>query len=443
MKLSVRLILAIATLTALGSAPVRAAELTLDDCIDLALKNRAAIIAARGQEQVSKATERAALGAFLPNVSASYDYTKEDQRHRTVQGLDSTGASVTQDLPNLKFTNKQTNIGGSLNFTLPDVWFSYIASRVDHESSRLDVIASEQDMILAVKTAYYSYLAAVQNVSVADETVKRSEEQLKLIQSKYDLGSAALSDVLKQKVQYGNDRLTQLQAQNSVANARASLAFTIGLDPRQDTQFATSYLPRTYEGTMDDAINFGLSHRPSLLSQEKSLQSSKYRLNSSLSGYFPKVTPFASYGYSRSTGVNPATYSARTTSQQTLTYGFGLSLNIFDGFAREQRVSQAKMTRNNASAQLADLRNQVASDIKTSYLNIQALKEQKKVTDETVASASEDLKITQEKYTLGAATILDLLNAQVSLKQAEQSQIQAGFDLNLAVSRLENAMGKM
>ncbi len=443
MKLAVRAIAILLLCATLAGAAAMAAPLSLDDCIKLALKNRAAIIAARGTENLAAASERAALGAFLPSVSASYDYTKYDIRHRKLEGPDSLGNQVQVTQPDLKYTDKATNIGGSWGITIPDVWFSYIASRADHESARLDVIASEQDMILAVKSAYYSYLAAVQNVTVQEDAVKRSEEQLKLIQSKYDLGSAALSDVLKQKVQYGNDRLSLLSAQNAVTTAEATLAYTIGLDPRQEQQFDTTYTTREYDGTLDDAISFGLDHRPSLLSLEKSLTASKDRLNLAYSGYAPKVSPFASYGYSKNTTVSPATYSTRTQSSNTLSYGVGLSWNIFDGFSREQKVTSAKIQRNNTMAQLVDARNKVASDIKTAYLDIQKLKEQKNVSNENVAATTEDLKITQEKYNLGAATILDLLTSQVSLKQAQVSLIQADFDLNVAISQLENAMGKM
>jgi len=94
-------------------------------------------------------------------------------------------------------------------------------------------------------------------------------------------------------------------------------------------------------------------------------------------------------------------------------------------------------------ASLADTKNLVISEVKTAYLEIEQYKEKKSVAEENVDAAEEDLKITQEKYNLGAATILDLLDAQVSLKEAQVSVIQADFDLNLAVAKLENAMGKM
>jgi outer membrane protein TolC len=120
-----------------------------------------------------------------------------------------------------------------------------------------------------------------------------------------------------------------------------------------------------------------------------------------------------------------------------------LSWGIFDGFSREQQVTANRVSFNNARAAANDARNLTASEIKSAFFEIEQLREQKRVSQENVDAATEDLKITQEKYNLGAATILDLLNAQVSLKQAQVSLIQADFDLNLAVAKLENAMGKM
>jgi len=432
-----------------------AAELTLDDCIGLALKNRASIIASRNTEELAKVSQRAALGAFLPKVDASYRYTHNEisniKPDQLVYDVDDTLHlnPRLEPVPDRKSTTKALDVFGGVSFTLPDAWFSYAAARLEHESARLDVIASEQDLIYAVKQSFYLFLAAVQDASVQEEAVKRSDEQLKLIQSKFELGSAAKSDVLKQKVQFGNDRLTLLQAQNSVINANASLAYAIGLDPMQEHQFSTQYTVRQYDGSLADAVQFGLTHKPSLLSTEKSIKAANQSLMSAWSQYLPKLTPFASYGYGRLTGPNQSynpllsAGSQGTSSQNTLTYGLSLNLNIFDGFAREQRLKSAKIAKNNLQAGLADSRNLIASRIKTAYLNIEQLKQRQQVARDNVEAATEDLKITQEKYNLGAATILDLLNAQVSLKQAQVSQISADFDLNVAISSLENAMGKM
>lgn len=439
MTRSVTVIVGVLALALVLGAAAQAADLTLDNCIDLALKNRAAVIAARGSEDLAKAGKRAALGAFLPSISAAYQYDKSEFRNGTEKLVTDTGTFEWKDIES-DLTTKTTSFGADLGFTLPDHVISYAKAKVDRDAARLDVIGSEQDMIYAVKSTFYLYLAAVQNVTVLDETVKRSEEQLKLIQSKFELGSAAKSDVLKQKVQYGNDRLSLLRASNAVTSAAASLAYTVGLDPRQEWSFSREYIVRQYDGSLDDAITFGLAHEPTLLASEKGLKSADYGFTLARTGYLPKLSPSASYGYGKDVRKSSG---SQTNSGWTLGYGFTLSLNIFDGFAREKTVTAAKVARNNARARLADARNLIANDIKTAFLDIERLKEQKRVSDENVAAATEDLKITQEKYNLGAATILDLLVAQVSLKEAQVSSISADFNLNVAVAKLENAMGKM
>lgn len=420
-------------------AAAHAAVLTLDDAIDMALKNRASIIAARGSEELAKAGKRAALGAFLPRVSAAYDWNKTKNTNQKFAVRDSVSGELFEgEREDNTVTRKSMDFVGEISFTLPDAVFNYMAAKEDAIASHLDVISSEQDLILSVKTRYYGYLAAEQNIGVQEEAVKRSEEQLKLIQSRFELGSAAKSDVLKQRVQYGNDKLNLLQARNSVISTKAALSYTIGLDPTQEHQFSTEYIVREYTGSLDEAIQYGFAHSPDLLSQEQSIKSAKLRLTSAKTDYLPKLTPSLSYGYGKTWGEND-TWSSGT----ALTYGFNLSWNIFDGFARERSVTSSRVAFNNARAYAADARNLTASDIKSTYLEIEQLREQKKVSQENVDAATEDLKITQEKYNLGAATILDLLNAQVSLKQAQVSMIQADFDLNLSIARLENSMGKM
>ncbi len=413
---SFRLLIGVIGLTLVASVAAFAAELTLDDCINLALKNRQSIIRARGAEELAKMGKWSALGAFLPTVAASYDYdrTDVDGNVTSTRGGD-IGAAI-----------RVNNIVRSV--------LGVSSASSDLAAAKLDVIASEQDMIYAVKTAYYGYLADMQNVSVLEEAVKRSEEQLKLIQSKFDLGSASKSDVLKQKVQSGNDRLELLRAQNSVTNAKSELAYTIGVDPHGDWEFSSKYTIRTFEGTLDSAIAYGLSHRPSVLAIEKNLNSAKIGFLAAKTDYLPTLRVNASWDrVMPDQGANSTVKS----------YGYGATWTIFDGFNREQGYVAAKVARNNALAALAESRNRMISDVTATYLQINQLKEQKSVAEENVSAATEDLKITQEKYNLGAATILDLLDAQVSLKRAEVSRISADFDLNLAISKLELSMGKL
>jgi outer membrane protein len=467
------------SLLLLGLMMVQAANaaelLTLDDCIELALKNRASVIAAKGREQLAGANKKAALGAFLPRVDMSY--THRETRNRNVKSdsvgqipyvsyfldsvlvqdtisnnsfyvyganphVDSLTTTIFKDRPLDDQDRSNKSLEFSANMSIFDLsnWFDYAGAKVNQSKARLDVIGSEQDLIHAVKVSYYLFLAAVKNVEVQDQAVERSTEQLKLIQSKYDLGSASKSDVLKQKVQMGNDRLAQLSAQNDVNSGRASLAYTVGLDPNSDVGFSTEYTMREYSGTLEEALNYGLEHNPGLLSSELNVDINKQTVRSRKAKYLPTLVGFGSLSYSDGTQGDTATFNF---SSRSTTFGFQIKLNIFDGFAREYNLTRAKVNYNTARAQYADRRNFTSQSIKAKYLDIERLIEKQNVSQENVDAADEDLKITQEKYNLGAATILDLLDAQVSLKRAQVSLIEADFELNLAISNLENAMGKM
>lgn len=472
MKLAIAVLTLMVVLGSVTPTSVVAEELTLDDCIELALRTRYSIIAARGAEDIAKASQRAALGAFLPRVSASYSYSKsltrdatttQDVDYDSLVRADTVGFidiisgdtvysaipveyqpvhidSKEFDLLDQDGTGKTLSLDASLSVLDLSNYYNYAAAKADRARARLDVIGSEQDLIYSVKASYYALLAAAENAEVQVEAVKRSQEQLKLIQSRFDLGSASLSDVLKQRVQFGNDKLALLSAENLTVTSRANLAYTIGLDPASDVQFSTEYRTREFDGTLDEALAFGLEHQPRLLSAEKSADAARHSLHSSRTEYLPKLSAFAGLSKYSGTQGDTALYES---SRRSTSYGFRISWNIFDGFFRERNITSAAVAHNNARALLADTRNMVSRDIKTKYLDIQRLKEQRSVSMENVEAANEDLKITQEKYRLGAATILDLLDAQVSLKRAQVGLLSADFDLNLAVAGLENALGKM
>ena len=442
---------------------VMAEQLTLDDCIELALKNRSSIIRARGAEISAAAGARSALGAFLPQISASYSYSRGKETNiepsiyvdtafsgvidTFIIGNDTvfdhsyvpTGGAYFTPPDQDRGPSKNLSLGASMYFSVPQL-FDYSAAKANHAKSKLDIIASEQDLIYAVKVSYYAFLANAQNVATQEEAVKRAEEQLKLIESKFELGSAAKSDVLKQKVQYGNDRLALLRGQNAVTNARANLAYTVGLDPREEHEFSTTYSVREYDGSLEEAIGFGVDHNPTLLSQQKFIDGARHSVRSAKASYLPSVSGSFSLSKYNGTYSYPTVFERSSVSKDL---GLRVSWNIFDGFYREKRVSDAKVNYNNSRADFSDLRNRTVSDIKTGYSEIDQFKQQKSVSQENVAAADEDLNITQEKYNLGAATILDLLDAQVSLKQAQVSLISVDFDLNLAIAKLEKSMGKM
>ena len=344
-----------------GTGSAQETTLTLDDCIELALQKRWSIIRARSDAEIAKWDKVSALGALLPRISANYRSSESKETDRELEQLagtefDTVSWDATRNGNPITITTleptafeKQTfqlddqdrsnsSLSADLNWTPLNVpaWFDVASAGAAKARANLNVIASEQDLIFSVKSSYYLYLAAVERVQVDEEAVKRSQEQLKLIESKYELGSASKSDVLKQKVQVGNDRLALLEARNAVTNTRADLAFTVGLDPNSDVGFSTDYILREYDGTLTEATSFGLQHKPSLLAAGKDVDAWRHANRSRWSEYLPTGTFFLSYAMSDGTQGDTTTFDFSSNSR---TYGISLNWSIFDGFLRERNVA--------------------------------------------------------------------------------------------------------
>jgi len=420
----------------LGGTVVSAETLTLDQCIEHALRTRANVIIARGRESLAGKDKLRALGNFLPSIDGNYSYTRGEQTNID-PALINPITSDTSDAQDFG-PDKSLTFSAGATFSFSNV-FNYLGARASHSAAHLAAIDTEQELIFQVKTRYYNYLRAVQSEEVNRQAVERSKEQLKLVESRYELGSAAYSDVLGQRVQYGTDRLELLKAQNNMATTKAVLSYTSGLDPNKDVEFSTVDDMREYEGTLEQAMDFGISHEPGYLSSLKDYSASRYGVKTALAQYLPRLTVFANYRDFEGTQAFPVVFEY---SFNSITYGFQVTYSIFDGFGKQREISRSKIARNNAGATLSDTRNIVVQQIRIAFADIQNQKEGLIVAEETVAAAEEDMKIVQERYNLGAATILDLLKAQESLTEAQVALINTRFSLNLSIANLENSMGK-
>jgi outer membrane protein len=114
-----------------------------------------------------------------------------------------------------------------------------------------------------------------------------------------------------------------------------------------------------------------------------------------------------------------------------------LSLPIFEGLQRVQQVTQAQVAVENAQAALRDARLAALQGLTQSLGSFHAAEERVATQLATVGAAEEDLREQQEKYQIGAATLLDVLTSQTTLDQARHDLIQARYDQRVAKAQLE------
>ena len=421
----------LATFALLGAPIALAAQdsttvptVTLDEAIRLAIRNQPSVVAARGNVDVAAAGRREAFGNWLPslNVNSSMSRSSSSRFDQATQRVVSGSATA-------------ASAGLSASLTLFDGFRRFAQSRAANatqESADAALVTQEFQVTLQTKQSFFNALAADELVRVGETRVRRAEQQLRVAKDKLAAGSATRSDTLRSTVELGNARLQLLNAQTQRANAAASLARLIGYDgPVAPVADSSLYFlqPLDLQALQQEAIG----NAPTVVSAQASLDAAQAQVGVTRAQYLPSVAASYSRSYSGAdfTGLNPS-WSAR----------LSLSWNLFNGFSRESNVARVNAGRDAAEAQLSDARRQTAAQL-TQYVNsLEAARARIQIGVASRAAAEEDLRVQNERYRLGAATIVEVLTSQESLGQAEVDLVQARLDFLVAKAQVEALLGR-
>lgn len=409
---------------------------TLNECVDKALKTNLTLVQTEGYFEQAKADVLAAKGAFLPDlnwgISGYYNHNKWTSYQDPVTGEFIIG-DFSQDIHGY-----QASLNASL--VLFDGFgnlYNLARSNATVSSYRHRVSQQELNTAYNVKSRYFSLLRAQATFKITQKALERTQELMKIAQTKYELGSASRSDVLKAKVSLSQAQLDMLTSENRVSIAQANLNYAIGEPVDQEIRVEDVEISDA-DYSLAEVSTQSLRSNPGYLSAQDDLRAAKHGLRYAHSGYLPTLSLSASKYW---VGPELGELDDWWSKNYTTTIGGRMSFNIFDRFATKQRNDYAKANLSNAEYGVSDLKRAVELEAREAYLNLQETVKARELSDEKLASAQEDHKLAQEKYTLGAATILDILDAEVSLREAESDKVDSKYSYLLAVARLKTVMG--
>lgn len=404
-------------------------EVSLDEAIRRAIEVQPAMVQARGEQRNAGAAERTARGAFLPQVDADASRTQASANRfsRETNQIVSGGSS-----------NKSYSAGLSLRLDLFDGMRRFASLRAASAASNAaSASLTNQGFQVTLQTTqvFYDALAREELVAVADAQVRRAAQQFDISVHLLRAGSATRSDSLRARVELGNARLALLQAQANLASARGNLGRQIGVD-RPVRARPDSVLPAPPDTTT--LREEALRSAPQVIQAEGQERAARARTTLARAQYWPTLSATYSNGYS---GLQ-----APWTGFDNYVNNWNLRLTVtwplFDGFAREQAQVSANAARELAEAQAADARRQVNAQLTQQLATLTTALAQIDIARENVAAATEDLRVLQERYRLGASTILDLLTSQANLTQAETNLVQARFNYLIARAQVEALVGR-
>jgi outer membrane protein len=407
-------------------------SVTLPDALRLSERVQPDVVRAAGDIQTAAAQRRSAWGSYLPTLSAT----------SSASAFASEGPSrvdpVTGQLLSGNSSNRSLNTSLSASVDL----FTGFRRGAEMSAARASQTAAEASFVdarfqqaLTTTNQFLDALAAQQLVRVRESSVRRAEEQLKTSINKLQAGSATRSDSLRSRVTLGNAQLDLIRSGTDLASAEAGLARLIGETGRVKALDDSAFY-RVIEMPDTVALRAEAEARsPRIQSATAAADAARAGLKASRAAYWPTLALSANTAWNASRSND---YDLLNQRQLSL----GLRWSIFDGFARELAVAERAAGLEVADATAADERRAVGAELTARLAELAAARSQIDITQTSVVAAEEDLRVQQERYRVGASTIVDVLTSQEALNQAEVDVVVARFDYLRAKASLEALIGR-
>lgn len=396
--------------------------ITLDEAVEIALRRNPTLSQARTNIESAEHNRLAAVGSLLPSLSLSYGYS-----NASTGRIDPTGQGIVS-------TSYTTQLTGSYNIF--DGWRRFTdlkGANLGIEESTARYRQTEYQTVQAVKQAYFNAVAAREIVGVEERRVQRQEDQLDFVQQQLDLGRATRSDLLRSQVDVNNALLALLNAENSERTTTFRLTEVVGSETRVGPVEDASLIAQPMPFSRNQLFGIADQSAPSLVTAAAATEAAEAAVSSARSSYLPNLNFSGGWAWAN-TEFPP----------QNRSWSFSLrgSYPLFNGFQRETSVFRAKAQQDIATEQERAARLNLSSELDAAYSTAQAAQAGIDLASQNVGLSEESLRVVQERYRLGLATILELQDAQITLTQSEVDLVSRRFDYQLALAAIEALLGR-
>ncbi len=474
---------------------VSPSALTIEQAVSLARRNNPDYLATRNNSRNAQAQLRSARGALLPQLNASLSGQYQQGGRQFVSGV-SLGSNT--DALQSQYSLGLSYRVNAATFIVPSVQRANIAA-VD-----ADIAGATENLSAVIRQNYLTVLQSAAQVQLQDTLVANAQLQLELARAKAQVGSGTLLDVQRAEVALGQQQVARLQTQNQnnvdrlrlfqqmgvpepggvggvgavqlvttlrvgdslpplpqlLAMARTQNPGVVALHAREHVADLNVRRERT-EYTPTLTLQTGLGgytyqyRDPSFLVNQAQgqiaaqaaacQQQNQLQQLYALNGMASAPTDCSRFVFT------DAQASTIRSSNSGFPFGFtssprslsaALSLPLFDGFAREQRVEEAQVAREDARYSVRSRELALSADVTSAYLTLQTAQQTVSLQEQNAAKAKQELKFVQDQYAVGLSTFVDLTTSRTAFAQAEADRINAVYNYHKAFAALESAIGR-
>ena len=412
--------------------------LSLEGALDRAVDVSTAVGQSRQQLQVSRQNVLASWGAFLPDLSTNA-YAGHSYIGPTGSvSFDPQGRPIVQS----GFNFESYSFGFNSSIMLFD-WLSNVktlqASRHNAKGSEFG-LQYQKDVIAAqVVREYYNLVRNEYLILVANESVKAAQRNLDQVEAFFAIGSNTKADVLQAKVRLGNTELEQIVTRNNAEISRATLSSTLNLPINQSLQVDTSLAITRIDPDLEAEVAYMLEHRPDLLGTRERMEAASDNVTATTNRRWPTLAASWNYRWNDRSFPPNANFFIN---EYSWAVGIAMNWNIFDRYQTKSSILNARAQERIAELTYKQAKLDAILQVKTIYLSLKEAEERARVSRQTTEQGKENLRLAEERYRVGAGTILETNDAQVQLTQARADLVRALTDYLISRANLQLATGR-
>lgn len=442
------------------------AVLSINDCVELALKNSPTIQIYKEQVEIQDTKVGRSKASYFPTVGASFgaDYGNVDVGYRATQSKN-TSARVS--------LNQLIYSFGKVFSQVKMQKFYKIAAEYDLKNAILDTTNN-------VKSAYYAVLGAKANVDIQKANVLVNERQYNRTKAFFDEGLVSKIDLVNQEVYLSDAKIGLINAenlyQNSIVNlnnamyvvnapeynientetfnfksnyAEVNLLNVANTTTREDgtvepkdavlttqvekTDILENYKFEKYPYTLEESVERAYANRPDLLSMQATQNAVEEALKYTRKSYLPDLTGSVGYNWNNNThyssnGVSVGAYLSMS------------NLNIMD---TKLRIKESKAQLRIAEKNVDLIKQNIYFDVQNSYINMIQLEKNIPLLQTKVKQTLENYELADARYEVGLGNFIELQDAKENYNNAQRDYVQTIYKYNVALTDLHTAMGEL
>jgi len=414
-----------AALLLLLAASPQGRVVTLDEAVRAARANQPQLQQARAGTEAAAARADEALAPLLPQLTGSAGFKRQTDR------------SLSPFPSGPPFNT--WSFGGTLSQLVWDFgqtsgrWQSARESAgAQRDSERSTAI----QVLLGVRTAFFTARATKDLVGVASETLANQEAHLRQIQGFVEVGTRPEIDLAQARTDRANAQVQLINAENGYETAKAQLNQAMGVEAPTDYDVADDALAPV-EGEdqpLETLLAEALRSRPDVSSLEGQARAQQATIGSVRGGYLPSLGVSAGVA-----DTGPALDNTVLNWNATAT----LTWFLFQGGLTRAQEREAQASLTGLEAQVAAIRQQVRLDVDQARLAVRADKAALSAAGEALVNARERLRLAEGRYQIGVGSVIELGDAQVALTSAAAQRVQADYNLSSARAQLLRALGRV